>query len=122
MAECYIMKAMDNAIAAEVAMKPSIDIPHAAIVDFCRRWNVTEFAFFGSVLRGDFGPHSDIDVLVSFSPGSTPGLLDVVTMRDELEAIFGRKVDILTRAGVENSHNWIRRKEILSTAETYYAA
>ncbi len=103
-------------------MKPSIDISRAVIVDFCRRWSVIEFAFFGSVLRDDFGPNSDIDVLVSFPPGSTPGLLDVVTMRDELEAIFGRKVDILTRAGVENSHNWIRRRDILGTAETYYAA
>lgn len=103
-------------------MSPCIDIPHDAIVDFCQRWNVTEFAFFGSVLRDDFSPDSDIDVLISFSPGAAPGLFDVVTMRDELEGVFRRKVDLLTRPGVENSHNWIRRKEILGTAETYYAA
>lgn len=103
-------------------MRPHIDIPHDAIVEFCRRWNVTDFAFFGSVLRDDFGSDSDIDVLVGFPSGATPGLFDVVAMRDELEGVFGRKVDLLTRVGVESSHNWIRRKEIVGTAETYYAA
>ena len=102
-------------------MRPHIDIPRDAIVAFCQRWNVTNFAFFGSVLRDDFGPDSDIDVVVGFPSGSTPGLFDLVTMRDELEGIFGRKFDLLTRMGVESSHNWIRRKEILGTAETYYA-
>jgi predicted nucleotidyltransferase len=103
-------------------MALQIDVPRDAVVAFCRRWNVTELAFFGSVLRDDFRPDSDIDVLVTFAPGATPGLFALVEMQDELAAIFGRDVDLLTRSAVESSHNWIRRKEILSTAETFDAA
>jgi len=98
-----------------------IDVPHDAIEAFCKRWHVTELAFFGSVLRNDFRPDSDIDVLVTFAPGATPGFA-FVTMQDELEALLGRKVDLLTRNAVEISHNWLRRNEILATARTYYAA
>lgn len=98
-----------------------IDVPRDEIVAFCRRWNVAELAFFGSVLRDDFRPDSDVDVLVTFAPGRTPGF-GFVTMHDELELILGRKVDILTRNSVENSRNWLRQKEILGTAEAYYAA
>lgn len=99
-----------------------IDVPREEIAAFCRRWNVTELAFFGSVLRDDFRPDSDVDVLVTFAPGKTPSLFGLVAMRDELRRLFGRTVDLSTRNAIENSHNWIRRKEILGTAEAYYAA
>ena len=99
-----------------------LDLPEGQIADFCRRWQIEEFALFGSVLRSDFGPESDLDVMVSFSPDADWGLLDHLRMEQELVALFGRKVDLLTKRAVEQSRNWIRRQEILSTAEVIYAA
>ncbi len=93
-----------------------IELPREALADFCRRWMITEFALFGSVLRDDFGPESDIDVLVTYAPDAEWSLLDHVAMEDDLEAILGRDVDILTRRGVEEGRNAIRRHEILVTA------
>jgi len=97
-----------------------IDIPHDKLAEFCRRWNVTELSFFGSVLRGDFADNSDVDVMVDFAPGKTPGL-EFWTMEAELEEILGRKVDLTTRQGVESSANYIIRGEILRSVESYYA-
>jgi predicted nucleotidyltransferase len=102
--------------------KPKVEIPTDEIADFCRRWKVTELALFGSVLGGDFGPDSDVDVLVSFSPSARWSLFDLVTMQDELKAILGREVDLLERVAVERSENYIRRKSILSNLEVIYAA
>ncbi len=84
---------------------------------FCQRWRIAELAFFGSVLRDDFRPDSDVDVLVTFAPDADWGLLDFVAMRDELSAILGRQADLVTRRSVENSGNWIRREAILGSAE-----
>lgn len=99
-----------------------IEIPKGRITDFCRRWKVTELALFGSILRGDFGPDSDVDVLVSFAPDARWSLLDLVRMQDELKAILGREVDLVERVAVERSENYIRRKSILSNLEVIYAA
>lgn len=88
---------------------------------FCRRWAIAELAVFGSVLRDDFGPDSDIDVLVAFSPEAAWGLLDHVQMESELAELLGRPVDLLTRRAVERSPNPLRRTEILTTAQTIYA-
>ena len=74
---------------------------------------MTEFAFFGSVLRDDFGPDSDVDVLVSFAPAARHGLFDLVRMEDELRATFGRDVDLVTRRAVERSTNAWRRQSVL---------
>ena len=82
---------------------------------------IIRLAIFGSALREDFGPESDIDVLVEFEPGRTPGF-GFVTMAAKLSELFGRDVDVLTRSSVERSQNYIRRKAILETAETIYAA
>jgi predicted nucleotidyltransferase len=90
------------------------------IAEFCRRWEATQFSLFGSALRDDFGPDSDVDVLVSFRPGAHWTLLDLAQMQEELGAILGRKVDLLTRRGVEQSRNPLRREAILSTAEVVY--
>ena len=94
---------------------PRIAIPHEAISEFCRRWQVTEFALFGSVLRDDFGPESDIDVLVAFSPQAAHSLFDLVRMEDELRAVFGRRVDLVTRRAVERTTNAWRRSSILGS-------
>jgi predicted nucleotidyltransferase len=84
---------------------------------FCQRWRIAELAFFGSVLRDDFRPDSDVDVLVTFAPDARRGLLDFVAMQDELSTILGRQVDLVSRRAVEHSGNWIRREAILGRAE-----
>ena len=86
-------------------MSPRLPIPEAAIAAFCRKWQVTEFAFFGSVLRDDFGPDSDVDVLVSFAPAARHSLFDLVRMEDELRTVFGRDVALVTRRAVERGTN-----------------
>jgi predicted nucleotidyltransferase len=89
---------------------------------FCRRWHVRELAVFGSALREDFGPQSDLDILVTFEPDVEWSLLDHARMEQELEALLGRPIDLLSKRAVERSHNWILRREILDTAEVVYAS
>ena len=83
---------------------------------------MTEFALFGSVLEDGFGAESDVDVLVTFSPQAEWDLFDATRMEDELEAIFGRHVDLVTRRAIEDSPNWIRRAAILRSAVPIYVA
>ena len=101
--------------------KRDIQMPSQEIAAFCERWQITELALFGSVLRDDFGPESDIDVLVRFRPSATPTLLDLVRMEDELTRLLDRKADLVEYAAVEASRNYIRRKAVLQSAETIYA-
>ncbi|MBI3302043.1 MAG: nucleotidyltransferase family protein [Deltaproteobacteria bacterium] len=103
-------------------MNPHIPIDRDKIAEFCRRWKITEFAFFGSVLRDDFRPDSDVDVLVTFASDAEWSLFDHVDMQEELSGILGRKVDLVSRRGIERNANWLRRKAILGTAEPYYVA
>lgn len=91
------------------------------IAAFCKRWGVAALALFGSVLRSDFRDDSDIDVLLTFREGIRYTLFDLVRMSDELEALFGRPVDVLDRQAVEQSQNYLRRDSILSSAEVIYA-
>jgi uncharacterized protein len=98
-------------------IRAKIDIPRDKIAEFCRKWKVTEFALFGSVLRDDFRLDSDVDVLVTFAPGVHPSLFKYVDMKDELEGIFKHKVDLVNRRAIETSSNYIIRKAILSSAE-----
>ena len=79
-------------------------------------------ALFGSILRDDFRPDSDVDILVTFSPDARVSLFDLVRMEDELTEIVGRKVDLLVKDAVLRSHNYIRRKAILGSAEVIYGA
>ncbi|MBI2761087.1 MAG: nucleotidyltransferase family protein [Chloroflexi bacterium] len=99
-----------------------IVIPSEQIADFARRWRVTELSLFGSVLRNDFRPDSDIDMLVTFEEDAAWTLFDIVTMQDELEDMFGRKVDLGERRWVERSQNYVRRKAILNSLEPIYAS
>ena len=103
-------------------MTARIAIPSDGIAAFCERWQVTELALFGSVLRDDFGPESDIDVLVSFDARARHTLFDMVRMEEELKALFGREVDLVSRRGIERSTNQLRREAILGAAETIHAA
>jgi predicted nucleotidyltransferase len=94
--------------------------PAERIAELCRKWKVEELAVFGSALRGGFGPGSDLDLLVRFAPDAEWTLLDHSRMERELEALLGRKVDLVTRAAIEESPNWVVRNEILRSARTAY--
>jgi len=94
-------------------------LPRKKIAEFCKRWNITEFAVFGSVLREDFRPDSDIDVLISIDPDAQIGLFEIAQMQIELENLFKRPVDLVEKEGLRNPY---RRQEILSTAQVIYAA
>ncbi|MCE5248676.1 nucleotidyltransferase domain-containing protein [bacterium] len=95
-----------------------MNLDRDALVEFCLRWRIRELSLFGSSLRDDFGPNSDMDFLVSFKPEAPWSLWDMVTMHDELTAITGREVDLIEKEGLRNPY---RRKEILSTREVIYA-
>lgn len=99
-----------------------IPMPMNRIADFCRRWRITEFALFGSVLRDDFGPESDVDVLVTFEPSAKIGLFSFARMERELAAVIGRPVDIAMKRAVNRNPNGVTRQYILSTARVFYAA
>lgn len=103
-------------------MPARIPIDSQRIAAFCHRWKITEFALFGSVLRDDFRPDSDVDVLVTFEEGHGWSLFDLVRMTSELETTLGRKVDLVTRRAVEASANPHRRSAILGSAEIVHAA
>jgi uncharacterized protein len=107
---------------AEKTPSPALVLPLKEIEDFCRRWEIVELSVFGSVLREDFRPDSDLDFLVRFAPHARWSLFDHMAMELELVDLLGREVDLVTRTSVERSPNWIRREEILGTARTLYAA
>ncbi len=88
---------------------------------FCDHWQVAELALFGSILRDDFHANSDIDLLVSYQPQAQRGLLEKVAMKEELESLVNRKVDLVSKKAIENSRNWIRRQNILNSIQVVYA-
>ena len=100
-------------------MNPAVQLNADALAEFCRKWRVRELSLFGSALRDDFGPDSDLDFLISFDPAAPWSLWDLVTMRDELMAITGRQVDLVDKEGLRNPY---RRQEILSNREVIHAA
>lgn len=100
-------------------MTCAIPIPKAEISAFCEKWKVRELSLFGSVLRTDFRPDSDVDVLVSFRPDAQLGIWEFIDMQEELEGLFGRKVDLVGKDGLRNP---FRRAEILRTHQVLYAA
>jgi predicted nucleotidyltransferase len=105
----------------EPAMKvANIEVPKDEIAAFCMKWNVKEFSLFVSVLRDDFRPESDADVLLAFGPGGGQTFENFPELRDELSAMFdGRNVDIVEKRLLRNPY---RRHAILTTREVVYAA
>jgi hypothetical protein len=97
-----------------------IQIPYDQIAQFCQKWGVIEFALFGSVLRDDFSPDSDVDILLTFAPDAIYTLFQLSHMYDELGDVFGRDVDIVDRRAIEQSPNYIRRNAILETYQVIY--
>ncbi len=99
--------------------QPRIDIPMEKVRDFCQRWKIVEFALFGSVLRDDFSPDSDVDVLLRFEENAGWSLYDIVDMKDELKTMFGREVDVVEKEAIRNPY---RRRILLADQEVLYAA
>ena len=102
--------------------KAKLRIPKAKLIEFCKRWNVSELALFGSALREDFRSDSDVDLLVSFAPQAHVTLFDMAQMQNELKEIFERDVDLVSKRGLERSRNYLRRKQILGSAQVIHVA
>ena len=113
---------MDALEAGPKTAPPFVMPSYEAIEAFCKKWNVIEFSLFGSVLRDDFRPDSDVDVLVVFAPDARWSMRIWIDMKDELREMFGREIDLVERAAVEESTNPYRRKSILESAKAVYAA
>ncbi len=103
------MRAMDH---------HGIHIDDERVAGFCRDHGIRSLRLFGSILRDDFGPDSDVDVLVEFAPGRAPGWIGFARIALELEAILGRAVDLRTPADLSDT---VRRR-VLAEAEVHYAA
>ena len=96
-----------------------LEIADEVIESFCRKWKIEELALFGSVLRGDFRPDSDVDVLATFAPDAKWSVFDHARMQGELSTLLGRQADVIESAGLSNP---FRRREILATRKVIYAA
>lgn len=99
-----------------------IEIPLEELKAFCSKWKIKEFSVFGSVLREDFGPNSDVDVLITHEETATWSLFDLVDMKTELESLLSRKVDWVTKPSVEKSRNRFWKQAVLESARVIHAA
>ncbi|MFM7548493.1 MAG: nucleotidyltransferase family protein [Cyanobacteriota bacterium] len=105
----------------DVDIERMLGLPQAKIIAFCQHWQISELAAFGSILREDFRPDSDIDLLIQFAPQAPQGLLTLAKIKHALEACSNRKIDIAIKESVQNSPNPFRRDEILNTTQVIYA-
>jgi len=96
------------------------ELPYELLADYCRRWRITKLEVFGSILRDDFGPDSDVDFLATFDPAARWTLFDMVDAEEELAEIVGRPVDLVGRRAIEKSQNWMRKRMILENVRTVY--
>ena len=103
-----------------LAQQLPLAIPRERLIAFCKKWKVQELAFFGSFVRADFGPESDIDILVKFLPDAGWSLLNHISAQYELAEILGRRVDLVTKGTIENSQNEVRRNAILGEAKVFF--
>ncbi|MBN8561197.1 MAG: nucleotidyltransferase family protein [Leptolyngbya sp. UWPOB_LEPTO1] len=112
---------MSSNLAFDKILGERLHVSPDQIAEFCQRWHVLEFALFGSILRDDFQPStSDVDVLVAFYPTAKQGLTEWLDMQDELEALLQRKVDLVSKKAIQESRNWIRKRNILESAQVIY--
>ena len=103
-------------------MNLRVSVPRSRLAEYCRANGIARLDVFGSALRADFGPESDIDLLVEFEPDRKLGLFDFVRIEQGFSDLFGRKVDLVERIAVERSRNYICRAAILESTETIHAA
>ncbi|MBJ7901001.1 MAG: DNA polymerase subunit beta [Cyanobacteria bacterium RI_101] len=111
-----------NTLKLNSRLQSRLGITPEQLVAFCQRWQVSELALFGSILCDNFSPDSDIDVLVSYRPNAKRGLFEKIRMQEELASLLHRDVDLVSKKAIEKSHNWLRRKNILDSAEVIYVA
>jgi predicted nucleotidyltransferase len=112
-----------NAFALESAMSPQqYNLNAEQLETFCKKWKITRMAVFGSVARGEAKADSDIDILVDYAEEAQWGLFDHQHMEDELAALAGRRVDLVSRRGLMSSRNELRKQAILGSTELVYAA
>ena len=104
----------------DTKIQQRLGLSAAEIAAFCQRWHIAEMALFGSILRENFRADSDIDFLIDFLPQAQQGLLTLAKIKHELEAFLERRADIALKQSIETSENWIRRNEILRTAQVIY--
>jgi len=105
-----------------MASHTRIPIDSAVLEQFCTRWKIARLELFGSMLRGDFRPDSDVDLLVTFAPDAQWGLFDHARMEREISELLGRKTELVSRHAIEASHNALRRNAILGSAQPIYVA
>ena len=103
-----------------VKLAERISYSNSDVEDFCRRWGVSELSVFGSVLRDDFREDSDVDLLVDFAPAARHTIFHVIEMEEELKKLFGRNVDLVEKRAIARSDNYLRRRQILGTAQVIY--
>ena len=101
-------------------IRARLGISDGELEEFCQRWRIAELSLFGSALRNDFRPDSDIDLLVQYAPDVRRRLVDHTRMEEQLSELLGRKIDLCGKLGVEHSRNWIIRNNILDSAEPIY--
>ena len=111
-----------NSIAIDSKLQTRLPITPKQLTEFCQRWQIAELALFGSILRDDFHPDSDIDLLVSYQPTAKRGLFEKMRMKAEIESLLDREVDLVSKTAIQQSKNWLRRQNILTTAEIIYVA
>jgi uncharacterized protein len=113
---------MPHSVQLNSRLQERLTITSEQLTEFCQQWQVAELSLFGSVLRDDFNADSDIDVLVTYRPTAKGGLFEKIRMKEELSLLLHREVDLVSKKAIEQSHNWLRRKNILSSAEVIYVA
>jgi uncharacterized protein len=113
---------MTHAVQLSSRLQERLIITSEQLTEFCQQWQVAELSLFGSILRDDFNADSDIDVLVTYRPTAKRGLFEKIRMKEELSSLLHREVDLVSKKAIEQSHNWLRRKNILSSAEVIYVA
>ncbi len=105
-----------------MALMQRLPVEEGLLKEFCERWKIAKLELFGSMLRGDFGPDSDVDLLVTFDASAAWSLLDHVRMEREISGMLGRKTELVSREAIQASHNAIRRNAILGSAVPVYVA
>lgn len=114
----HLTNTMFTQLNPQLQQRLALSMPE--IATFCQRWNIAELSLFGSVLGNQFHADSDIDILIRLAPNTRQGLLTLAKIKHDLEASTGRVVDIALKEAIEDSENWIRRNEILKTAQVIY--
>ncbi|YAF95628.1 MAG: nucleotidyltransferase family protein [Nodularia sp. CChRGM 3473] len=104
----------------DTVKKLAISLQMDAIESFCQRWQIAELSVFGSILRDDFNVDSDVDFLYVLKPNIHWRLVDLIGAEEELEQLLNRKVDLVNKSSVEQSHNWLRKQNILSSSQVIY--